>query len=472
LSIFGQPQALQDRRRGLRLLASLYSLILHGGLVGILFFLPPGTFFPSDPPSSVYQSVVVPLEKEHKVIWYRFEKQLPAISPSTPASTPGRTEQKASQRIVTDPSANPGKQLVWVPAPRLELENDLTAPNVVALQPPAMVLPPDKPQPKAFQAPAPQMPQQTARTPELPSAPAIALKDDETTELADALINRPVGAPRRNFTAPPGAGKTTAPGPAPSLPTAPSLEEGGGTANVSVVIIGVNPANVPQPPAPEGGRPARISAGPDSSGTGPAQLTGGNSSLVVPGVSVSGAPEARAVVTRSPSLPKGSAPAPGIGRPQMPDQSAVFQSTPHVSVAQWPHARSLPPAIERQFANRVVYTTLIPSARSGGDWVVWFAEETVTPADVRLLMRPPSLLHSAPLPPVPGQTDHGTGKLVITGIIAKDGQFDASLASADPWARDLVEALHAWRFNPAVRNGVAIDVEATIEIPLVFSAAK
>jgi hypothetical protein len=35
-----------------------------------------------------------------------------------------------------------------------------------------------------------------------------------------------------------------------------------------------------------------------------------------------------------------------------------------------------------------------------------------------------------------------------------------------------MEALHTWRFNPAVRNGVAIDVEAMIEIPLVFSAAR
>jgi hypothetical protein len=470
LSIFGQPQTFQERRRGRRLLASFYSLVLHGGLIGILFFLPPG-IFPSDPPSA-YQSIVVPLEKEHKVIWYRFEKELPAISPPAPAQTPGRTEEKANQRIVTDPSANPGKQLVWVPAPRLKLENDLTAPNVVALQPPAVVLPPEKPQRKAFQAPAPETPQQTVRTPELPSAPAIALKDEHSSELADALINRPVGAPRRNFTAPPGTGKTAVPGPAPTLPAAPSLEAGGGAANVSVVIIGVNPANVPQPPAPDGGRSARISAGPDSSGTGPAQLTGGNSSLVVPGVSVTGAPEAAAVVTRPPSPGNRTTSSPGIGQPQMPDQSAAFQSTPHVSVPQWPHARSLPPTIERQFADRVVYTTLIPSARSGSDWVVWFAEEAVTPADMRLLMRPPTLLHSAPLPPVPGQTDHGTGKLVITGIIGKDGRFDASSESADPWARDLVEALHAWRFNPAIRNGVAIEVETMIEIPLVFSAAR
>ena len=146
----------------------------------------------------------------------------------------------------------------------------------------------------------------------------------------------------------------------------------------------------------------------------------------------------------------------------------VLPTTPHVSVPQWPSGRSLPAAVERHFQNRVVYMSVIPTL-SGEDWVVWFGETTATSLDARPLVRPPTLVRSAGLPPVPSYRDHGTGNIRVVGVLHKDGRLDATRELAGPFLnRELAEALREWQFSPATRNGVAIDADAVIEIPVVF----
>jgi hypothetical protein len=504
-----QPQPARRRPWGFG-----YSLVLHAA--AFAFLLLPSSESPEL--HNVYTSLVAPLQKDHKLIWYQFKEKLPEVSPANPTAEKDarvRTPQKARQQIVTAPKADPGKQLVWIPAPQIKLKADLTAPNLIALQPPAVPAPPKR-NAKPFQAPEqPKTPRPASPT-ALPTAPALAANEAQNSGVdallnktlarprreftpptmpkaptpstaitlpaaptlesargpasADSLLTTPIARPRRDFTppaAPPNSQPRTSPA---ALPAAPSLEAAHGPAGVSAAILGLNPSNAPQLPTPEGARAARIAAGPDT-GSEPPQLAKGNSPLVIPDVSIQGKP--------GPSTPTATGPRtassakPGLGTAPMPAiQTGQLQANAHLSVPQWPSSRSLPAFLERRFHTRVVYETLLPAAQNGEDWVVWFAEEAPTPPDTRVLMRPPTLNHGSPLPPVPAKQDHGAGKLLVIGVLRKDGHFGSFSEETDAADRELLDMLQSWQFNPAMRDGVPVDVEAVLEIPVVYSAAK
>ncbi|HLK47816.1 MAG TPA: hypothetical protein VKT49_06760 [Bryobacteraceae bacterium] len=603
-------------RTGHKPLSLLYSVALHVGVVALLF-LPAS--LGSQPQDTPYNSVVVQLEKDHKLVYYDFRKELPEVTASNGTAkltTPSPEALKSKQTIVTSPREKPGKQLVYIPEPRVKLQTEITAPNLIAIETPVEVPLPDKPKSKPFQAPgapksaaapitplpnapkladasstepsldallkrprgpvkqftppvanksgAPTVPSLLPNAPAvgasggenhsaipgllnkasgppprqftppaqatstsgstpaaLPSAPAIASGGDEKESAVAALLIRPSG-PVRQFTAPSGtkAGTAAAPsglpnapavggsggsnndsraiaallnnpggpplkpftapataggtssGPASgtgamALPAPPSVSAGGQAASATVAILGLNPANVPQIPRPEGSRPARIEAGTPVPGATRAELGGGNSGITLPDISIQGKGTATpAIASREPLGNASSPPATGLAHAQPP---RVLPATPHVSVPLWPNTRALPPAVERHFQNRVAYVTLIPSDDSGDDWTIWFAEVGTARPDPNLPMHPPTLMKAGSLPPVPAQSDHGTGKIRLAGVIHRDGSFgplaELTGLSAD---RELAEALQRWQFSPARLNGVTIDADAVIEIPVVF----
>ena len=327
------------------------------------------------------------------------------------------------------------------------------------------------PPPREFVMPKPNFVAPRPAVAELPSAPAIegTTGARQSAEIS-SLVNRPPsGPPPRPFTPPPsptfsGNGGGGGNG-ATALPPAPALPEAGSVETAALAIIGLNPVNVPQMPVPEGSRPARIVAGTAVPGATRPEL-GGRSPIKAPDISVEGSPATSpATVIGIPLGGPQAEPRAGLARVQMPE---VLPTTPHVSVPQWPSGRSLPAAVERHFQNRVVYMSVIPTL-SGEDWVVWFGETTATSLDARPLVRPPTLVRSAGLPPVPSYRDHGTGNIRVVGMLHKDGRLDATRELAGPFLnRELAEALHEWQFSPATRNGVAIDADAVIEIPVVF----
>lgn len=597
-------------RTGHKPLALVYSLALHVGVIALLF-LPMSLGSESNSP---YHSVVVQLEKDHKLIYYDFRKELPEVSASNPTgqlTTPSPDAPKSKQTIVAQPKENPGKQLVYVPEPRVKLQTELTAPNLIAIETPVQVPLPDRPQPKPFQAPeapkttpspvtplpnapalaantnvkdpaisallnkpsgpikpftapvaslltpaapaalpnAPSVsaagsdsssitsllnkpagpplkkfnapaaaPAQNGATPApLPSAPAIAdgggeknsavsallnkpngpvrqftpptqssgggtapapaalpaapavggSSGDQSSAVA-ALLNKPGGPPPKPFTAPTaGKGASNGSGSVPSaLPAPPSVAAGGQPASATMAILGLNPANVPQIPRPEGSRAARIEAGTPIPGATRAELGGGNSSISVPDISIQGtAPSSPATATRFP-LDRALAPPTGLAHPQAPK---VLATTPHMSTPQWPNSRRLPAAVEHHFQNRVVYISLIPTEQSGDDWILWYADTAVSPPDPNLVVHPPTLMKAGALPPFAAHNDQGTGSIRLTGVIGKDGHFVAlsDLAGA-PADKELTEALQGWQFGPARRNGVVFDADTVIEIPVVF----
>ena len=520
----GSPDMIAGQwRTGHKSLSLLYSMLLHGGLVA-LAFLPSDLV--RDDSRSVYRETIMPLEKEHKVIYYDFRKELPEVSAanaSAKTTTPTPNELQSKQRIVTAPQEKNGKQFVWLPAPKVKLQEELKAPNLIALAPPITVPAPEKPQPKAFQAP--ELPKNVpAKVSALPSAPQIAgvTSDKQSAEIS-ALLNKPVagpppkqfvvpkegkvtlpqaadlpnaptiagitggkqsaevsallnkplaGPPPKPFTPPTrtggnGSGNGGGTAPAAALPTAPSLADGGQVATASIAIIGLNPANVPQIPTPEGGRAARIVAGTPVPGATKAELGGGNGSIAVPDLSVQGGTATSPATATRASLDRSQMqPATGLARAQTPP---VLPTTPHVSVPQWPSTRSLPQLVERHFQNRVVYLTVIPGAQSNDDWTVWFGELAATPLDAHPLMRPPMLMHSTALPPIPAYKDRGAGQIRVVCTIRKDGHVEAVSELAGPGLdREVTGALSAWQFSPATRNGVPVDADAVIEIPVVF----
>jgi len=327
------------------------------------------------------------------------------------------------------------------------------------------------PPPREFVMPKPNFVAPRPAVAELPSAPAIegTTAARQSAEISSLLNKPPSGPPPRPFTPPPsptfsGNGGGGGNG-ATALPPAPALPEAGSVETAALAIIGLNPVNVPQMPVPEGSRPARIVAGTAVPGATRPEL-GGRSPIKAPDISVEGSPATSpATVIGIPLGGPQAEPRAGLARVQMPE---VLPTTPHVSVPQWPSGRSLPAAVERHFQNRVVYMSVIPTL-SGEDWVVWFGETTSTSLDARPLVRPPTLVRSAGLPPVPSYRDHGTGNIRVVGMLHKDGRLDAIRELAGPFLnRELAEALHEWQFSPATRNGVAIDADAVIEIPVVF----
>ncbi|HJT89235.1 MAG TPA: hypothetical protein VJ732_15310 [Bryobacteraceae bacterium] len=498
-------------RTGHKPLALLCSAAIHGGLIA-LAFLPSAA---NRDPASLYQSVIVPLAKEHKVIYYDFRQELPAVSPtnpSRPTTTVSAEARKSAQTILTAPREKSGTQLVWIPQPRVRLRTEVPAPNLIAIEQTVAV--PPRPEPKTFQAP--ERPKRVPPpVPTLPNAPRLAAAEAKDFAISSILNQR--AAPLRQFVAPAPEKSVSAAAPA-VLPSAPSIRAGSngqkpavtslfggpagpppkpfsapqpvraaagsefgapaltppppdsGTARnttASIAILGLNPASTRQIPRPEGNHPARIETGTPVPGATQAELGGGTSPISVPDVSIQGRPAAlAATAVRPPRESTASSPAAGLATPQMPQ---VLATTPHVSAPLWPTNRFFPAPVEHHFAGRVAYVTVIPGSQSGGDWVVWFADLSPEPNGGSPLMRPPTLMKAGALPPILAGSDHGTGKIRLSGVIRKDGRLASltELAGGAP-DRELTAALQAWQFGPAQRNGVSIDADAVIEIPVVF----
>src|ERR1700677_5116135 len=121
------------------------SLLTHGAIFAWVAFGPT-----REKPESLYQLTIAP--HESKLVWYDFRQKLPDVSPAdTPtASRRPRAEVKiASQEIVAgSETAPPARQFIWQPAPKLELQQDLRSPNLLAFRAPSVAPPQPAPKPR------------------------------------------------------------------------------------------------------------------------------------------------------------------------------------------------------------------------------------------------------------------------------------------------------------------------------------
>ena len=441
-------------------------------------------------PQPLYVQTIAP--HASRLVWYDFRQKLPDVSPARarrPAK-PLRAQVKlATQQIVAGSAkARPARQFVWQPAPKLELHTDLRSPNVLAIRAPHAEPPP---KPKVF-VPPPEAPAPTADAPVLAAPPEIR-SERNVKGAANLPGMRPAKAPPRKFIAPPAGHPVDKPAPAlpdapavsaaansamaapsilrsrvakpspfgPALPEPPALSEPASPAAVSMAIVGLNPsANAPAP-APEGARNAEFSAAPQPRRTGAADAAADGASLTVPGLLIrsdvaDAKPTAMArTATQAANLRaalRSSLPAAPIARPH-PSATRV-SSAPE---ALW-HGRDTY-AMSVQMPNITSYS---------GSCLIWFAERREESETSGQLSAPVPRHIVDPKYFPAAMADRVEGKVRLVAVIRKDGRVDSvSLLRHldDRLDRSAADAMQKWQFDPALRDGQPVDVDALIEIP-------
>jgi TonB family protein len=468
-------------------------------------------------PASLYQLTIAP--HESKLVWYDFRRKLPDVSPAeTPtASRRPRAEVKiASQEIVAGAETAPhARQFIWQPAPKLEIQQDLRSPNLLAFHAPGSDTPkpPPKPrlEPKPF-APPPEAPRPVAANPSLardtgtldappeihvarsvtgastignvlgvqparpqprafvapragqtaisstPALPAPPTVQAAINGSAAPLLRAELPKPARRAFVPPSGGARPSPFGAP-LSEAPALPADG-TSSVSIAIVGLNPSAVAVP-LPEASRNAQLSGGPDPRATGGSGGAVESASLVVPGLLIrGGAPDAKPVLVA------------GAPTSQQNLRAAVRANLPDASVAgARPAATRVSIVPDPMFAGRTIYgmTVQMPNTTSySGSWMIWFAERQQIVGRIGGLSAPVPLRKVDPKYIASAVEDRVEGKVRLAAVIRIDGHVDSVKLLQpldDRLDHSAEEAMDKWRFEPALRNGQPVEVDAVIEIP-------
>jgi TonB family protein len=466
------------------------SLLTHGAIFAWVALGRTG-----EKPESLYQRTIAP--HESKLVWYDFRQKLPDVSPAdTPtASRRPRAEVKiASQEIVAGSETAPrARQFIWQPAPKLEIQQDLRSPNLLTFhaphpepvaesrpKPKLFVPPPEDPrpvpvnpkldappeihvarniasasaignvlgvqparlQPRAFVAPRAGQPAAVS-TPALPAPPTVqAAVNAGVAQLLRGEMPKPT---RRAFVPQSGGARPSAFGP--PLTEAPTLAADS-TSAINIAIVGLNPS-VTAVPLPEGSRKAQLSGGPDLRATGGSGGAVEGASLVVPNLLIRGAP------TSEQNL-----------------RAAVHANLPDASIAgPHPAAVRVSTVPDPMFAGRAIYAMSVqmPNTTSfSGSWMIWFAERQQMTGRIGGLSPPVPLRKVDPKYIASAVEDRVEGKVRLAAIIRTDGHVDSVKLLQpldDRLDQSAEEAIDKWRFEPALRNGQPVEVDAVIEIP-------
>ena len=487
------------------------SACFHGGILGWVIFGPGLT--PPQQARSIYDREIRPNEK--KIVWYNLREKLPEVAPADahPDPRPPRARVKFDQAVVSGAKENDRPpQMIWTPEPPVApaVSPPVRLPNVVAVGPApklvrAFVAPPTQPRPEISPPPAlPEAPRMMAnaqvsisplptagpRPQPLPFTPppevrmqrqaALLLPDAPAVQSAVPLKGLPIDAPitvplprapTRAFTAP--AGSRSQPVAA-GLPAAPDPGAQPVLESASLAMVGLNPANTTVAPAPPAAREAGFSAGtvirPEGGiGAGPSSAR-----VAVPGLLLRDG-----VKDAQPSLVAHFSP---TSRENLlaADRMAL-DSAPSAE----PRATRVLSAPDPRLAGRMVYTVAIqmPNVTSySGSWIVWFAvreagtgtagtgaRAEASPAAPAPAIRPPLPLRKVdPKYIQSAVTDRVEGKVLLSAVIRKDGHVESVVllhGLDDRLDRSAEEALAKWVFEPAIRNGSPVDVDAVFEIP-------
>lgn len=429
-----------------------FSLLTHGM---ILAWVASGPV--REEPKSLYAQLIKP--HVNKIVWYDFRKKLPDVSPpqARRSPQPPRADVKiASQEIIAGSLKAPrAGQFVWQPAPKLEIKHDLQSPNLLAFHTPHAEPPP---KPKMF-VPPPEAPKPAVAAPTLASAPEISA-DRNLKGFGNPLGMQPARAQPRNFVAPREGARPSAFG-AP-LPEAPSLPETASPSAISMAIVGLNPNPNAPAPMPEGSRDAQFAAGPQVRHSGGADGTAPGALLSVPGLLIRGAPgnATPAMIARAAPTSSGNL------------RAALRSSLPGTTIAgEHPAAIRVSHAPDPMLDGRATYamTVQMPNTTSyTGSWMIWFAEREHQ-AGLSAMLSPPVPLRKVDPKYFPAAiADRVEGKVRLAAVIRKDGRVDTVKLLEhldDRLDVSAQEAMGKWQFEPALRNGQPVDVDAVIEIP-------
>jgi len=388
-----------------------------------------------------------------------------------PATTlpeaPKVTAAVEAKPLALDASGPKPKPLVFTPPPteRMQRQAMLQLPEAPVT---ATVVEPNalpfeaagaRPQRKQYTQPGGARPRNDAPV-ALPNAPEIAAV---TPNAAPGVKGIP-----RTFVAPPS--RPAATGGAPSVASdAPEISTAAtARGETSLAMVGLNPANMTEVPAPPGSRAAGFSAGPELRRTGSTGTAGGAALLGVPGLMVRGGEsDPRSTLVAAAGLAPTSRENLAAAA-----HTAAKSPPPPAAPAAVPGATRVTEAPDPRLSGRVVYTVAIqmPNVTSfSGSWLVWFAEHEPVPGAPAMEIKPPVPLHKVdPKYVAAAAAERIEGKVRLYGVIRKDGRVDgiALIQHVDVRLdRTAAEALGQWVFEPALRNGRPVEVDAVFEIP-------
>jgi len=458
-----------------RWISFFLSVLVH--VAGGALLMGAGSVFSANAPVlRHYQVLMLPKEtpKQDKVIWYDFRASVPEVSPGRPFG-PGKIAQgikdPAGRTVIAqspEPASN--KQFIWQPDRPEPIPADVPVPNQVVLQTSSPKVPLKQFAPPTPASPPPGKPPAVALIDPVPVVEAPKLPLTMNT-LGDLAKQDPASLPPRpRFVAPSKAPMSNSMASLQPLPEAPP--PGGATGvtgeGLKTVIVGLDPAPGPSPP---GSRPGQFSraptAGPPSSGPSPQP----------------GAPTVPGLMSHSaPGAPAESAPVP-VSVP-IPERhllkDLVLPSIDRtMSVPLRPASRIIPASVETRFPGRDVYTLLIPGPNLPeytGDWVLWFSERH-PPDDhaARIVAPVPALKYY--LTGATAATPQESGTIQLASIVDHNGHVSGVRilrggATGEAFRAKAIEELETWEFQPAFRNGEAIDVDVVLEISFRFGAAQ
>lgn len=470
-----------DRLRS-RPTAFLVSAILHASIAASVPWV--SAYLRTDPPYPGLNVVMLPKQNSAKerIIWFTPASAIPDVAPDRkfgPAKTPqGQPDPTGQTLIAHSDHPQSTRQLIFEPEHPEPLPADVPTPNRVLLAAPASPIP--KPPVKAFvpppsAAPKPQTASPLLDSPLPPDAARGPLRESQAMQQLIHQVPASAARPVRLFV-PPSQGGGGAPAATPQLPDAPALaaqpssQTFGSAAGTSLqaVVAGLNPAPGPLPAGSRGAEFARApAAGPASSGS--AAKPGSPS---VPGLVAHNA-------AGKPVDP--SAPTEHIKVPErlLVKETSYTSFNRTLSAPLRPSSRVIPAVVEAQFANRNVYTLVLPRPdlpEYSDDWVLWFSERQ--PGDN------PAPRISAPVPARKYSLTGGTqapnapasGTLQIAAVVDRKGRVSATRilrgSVGDLLRSRALEELQNWEFQPASRNGEPIDVDIVVEIAFQFRAVQ
>jgi TonB family protein len=432
----------------------------------------------------------------------------PPVLPDAPPveaklSAPASPWEASTPRPQAKPFEPPPEKKTAADAPPREIPD---APQVAAAKPPATAVTLGasaiRPRPLPFQAPPPLVPPRTAAPLTLPEAPGAAAKSSAPATPLSAAPPRPgprqfqgppplasaarratlvlpdAPAPKpatpsasgalhipRPFTPP--AAKNGAKEPAPAIANAaPPVTNPQSSGTESLAIAGLDPSKFKEIPAPPPSHEAGFSGGPELHPEAGATASNEKATVVVPSLTAGGGVHD--------SLPT-VVPAPEVSARSRLLAELRTPVTSHVPVPPGPNAPSAPrvsSAPDPRLEGRVIYTMAIqmPNVTSfSGSWMVWFAERIPEPGAPAVTVRPPVPRHKVDPAYIRSAVDQGVeGIIKLAGVIGKDGHVEQIEVLSGIDARldqSAAEALGKWLFEPALRDGVPIDVDAVFEVP-------
>jgi TonB family protein len=258
--------------------------------------------------------------------------------------------------------------------------------------------------------------------------------------------------------------------PGPPAPVVPP--QGNLAARVSISPEGKQPGVPGGSPSGTPGSTGGAGGGPGSSGgTGTANGSGKNGM----DVSISGGhPSANSAISGSGGPPRVSAPSP---------RALILKPDPHAKPDDAPERTgppnfaALPPAAqpEQIFASRKIYKMLVnmPNLNSAtGSWILNFSEMRVNSgaphADSSEVSAPAPLRKIDPKYPPTLINEHVEGEVVLYAVIRRDGSVDSiQLVHGidEQLDANAMQALSQWKFRPATKQGVPVELEAIVHIP-------